>query len=582
MKKIVFSLFALVVGLAVKAQTLNVVCGDVTYAVPAEQADDMVYTDGDSVTIMNRTFALSDVARMYIDSTSVVDNLVTVTYADSSAKVWMSGNIAQYVTAVVDGANVSIVQGEQVDSATCGEIVYSLSGSSAKGSFLMTGSYKATVELNGLSLTNPQGAALDIQNGKRIELKVQDGTTNTLVDCAGGSQKGCLTCKGHLEFKGRGVLNVYGNTNHAIHAKEYVEMKHCTINVVSAVKDGINCNQYMLLTSGELNISGVGDDGVQVSYKDETNREAEDTGTLTITGGTVNVVSTVAKGLKAYGNVDIAGGTINVTASGPTGEGIESKEVMTVSGGTIVVNSYDDGFNAGSHLYIKGGDITVIANHNDALDSNGNLYMSGGVVRCFGGPVPETGIDANTERGYTVYFTGGTLLAVGSAGNSAPTNSTSTQPYVTASGSLTANAEVILSDGTTTLAKFTVPSNYTAPTMGGGRGMEAPPRGMGARPRDMEARPRDMRARPRGMDGPPEGMGVPPWGMEARSRGIGDATRGPGGPGGPGGFGPGGSSAGTIVVTCPGLTTGTTYTLTLGTTTTNVQAVQYGSGGGHW
>ena len=88
------------------------------------------------------------------------------------------------------------------------------------------------------------------------------------------------------------MLNVYGNTAHAVYAKEYVEMKNCTLNVLSAVKDGINCNQYFLLESGALNISGVQDDGVQVSYKDDTDREAEDTGTITIAGGSVNIAVT--------------------------------------------------------------------------------------------------------------------------------------------------------------------------------------------------------------------------------------------------------------------------------------------------
>ncbi len=503
------------------------------------------------------------------EQSEVIDghNLVTVTYDGSSARVGMAEDVTQYVTAIVDGANVSIMQSEKVDSTTCGEIVYRLSGTSAEGSFLLTGSYKAAVELSGLSLTSTSGAALDIQNGKRIDLKVQEGTVNTLTDCSGGTQKGCITCRGHLELEGTGTLNVYGNTRHAIHAREYVEVRNCTINVLSAVKDGINSNQYMLIESGELNISGVGDDGVQVSYKDDIYRAAEDTGALTVKGGTVNVVTTVAKGLKAYGNVNIEGGTINVTATGLKGEGIESKEVITVSGGTIVVNSDDDGFNAGSHLYIKGGDITVIANHNDALDSNGNLYISGGTIRCFGGPVPETGIDANFEEGYTVCFTGGTLLAVGSMRNSTPNNSESTQPYVAGSGTVAANTTVTLNDGTSTLATFTVPSNYTVPTMrdrgpgGPPGGKFSPPDGKMGPPPGRFGPPRSQKGRPT----PPDSLGAPPRGMF-------------GPPGGPGGFG-GDMSSGTILVTCPGMTAGKSYTLTIGTTFTTVEAVQYGRGG---
>ena len=83
------------------------------------------------------------------------------------------------------------------------------------GGFYMAGSYKATVELNGLTLTNVSavysGAAVHIQNSKRINVKVVTGTENTLVDAASGSQKGCLYIKGHAEFKQYGTLNVVGN-----------------------------------------------------------------------------------------------------------------------------------------------------------------------------------------------------------------------------------------------------------------------------------------------------------------------------------------------------------------------------------
>lgn len=416
-----------------EAQTLNVVVGNVTYAIPSSQAGDMNYANGSTLTIMGKTINVSDITRMYVDNSEVEDNTVSVSYNGTSATVTVAGNVAQYVTPTVSGAHVSITQDDAVSDQTCGEIIYALTGSSENGKFAMNGSYKASIELRGVSLTNPSGAPLNIQNGKRISLSIKKDTENTLTDATGGSQKGCIVCKGHLELKGKGVLNVYGNTAHAVYAKEYVEMKNCTLNVLSAVKDGVNCNQYFFLESGALNISGVQDDGVQVSYKDDTDREAEDTGTITIAGGSVNIAVTGTatkglkadgdvivsdgditittagggkwdeedaktkastcisadgkiqidggtlsltstgsggKGIKADGNVTINGGNIKVTTTGNGAEGIESKEVLTINDGTIVVNSCDDAINSSSHMYIKGGDVTVVATDNDGLDSN--------------------------------------------------------------------------------------------------------------------------------------------------------------------------------------------------------------------
>lgn len=636
MKKILSLSILAALWVTANAQTLNIKTGNVTYAIPAAQAGEMTYDNGTMLTVMGKTFALDDISSMFVDDSEVSDNTVTVCYNGTEASVIVAGNVARYVETTVTGAHVCIVQSEDVGESTCGEITYSLSGESADGGFTLEGSYKASLELRGLTLTNLSGAPLDIQNGKRISLSVKNGTENTLTDCSGGSQKGCIVCKGHLELKGKGSLSVSGNTSHAIYAKEYVEMKNCTVNVLTAVKDGLNCNQYFLMESGTLSISGTGDDGIQVSFKDDENREDEDTGSITITGGTliVAVTATASKGIKADGDVAISGGeitistsgggkwddediktkaatcisadgdiqidggtlclastgaggkgiscdgvltvndgditintsggifayvngreynnytgntdnldsdyksspkgmkadgdviinggNINVTTTGTGGEGIESKATLTVNDGIIVINSYDDGLNSSGHLYLKGGDITVVATNNDAIDSNGNMYISGGTIRAFGAKSPECGIDANEEEGYSVFFTGGTLLAVG-GGNSTPTSTESTQAYVSGSGSVSANSTITLMSGSETLATFTVPDNYTSSSQGGGPG-----------------------------------------------------GGGPGG--GPGGFG--GNSGSSILITCGGLVSGNSYTLINGSSSTSVTATLKGNSSG--
>ena len=40
-------------------------------------------------------------------------------------------------------------------------------------------------------------------------------------------------------------------------------MKNLTLNITSAVGDGISCEEYFQMKSGTVNISGVGDDGIQ-------------------------------------------------------------------------------------------------------------------------------------------------------------------------------------------------------------------------------------------------------------------------------------------------------------------------------
>ena len=536
-------------AIAAGAQTLNVKVGSVTYQFPAAQTGEMTYADGQTVTIMGKTFTLGDISAMTVDQSEVTDGVVSVSYDGSSATVTVAGNIAQYVTPTVNGAHVSIAQSDDLAE----EITYTLSGTSTDGEFYMSGSYKATLELNGLTLTNAtpvySGAAIHIQNGKRIKVKPVTGTTNTLVDAVGGSQKGCLYIKGHAEFAQKGTLNVVGNVKHGIKTGEYFTIKNATINITSAIGDGINCGQFFLMESGSITINGTQDDGIQCDIDDTdtyptgtgetTDHEDEDSGNIYISGGTitVNCSATAAKGIKCEGDMNITGGTINatttgsgtwdsddletkaacglsadgnmnisggtlvltatgsggkgmkcdgvmtisdgditvktsgglyynngttentnytgdtdridsdyysspkgikagvktesgnsytysggivisggtisVTTSGYNGEGIESKNTLNITGGQIIVNSYDDAINSAQDMTISGGQIYARATNNDAIDANGNCYIKGGLVYAIGASGAEVAIDANSEDQKKLYVQGGTLVAIG-------------------------------------------------------------------------------------------------------------------------------------------------------------------------
>ncbi len=545
---------ALCLCLSVSAQTLNIKVGNATYAVAAAQAGDMTYSNGETLEVLGKTFTISDISSLVVDESSVTDNTVNVVYSGTSASVTVAGNIMKYLTVTVSGADVSII----ADSNLASEITYTLSGSTTDGMLYMDGEYKATFVLNGVSITNTDGPAINIECGKRIAVELADGTTNTLVDGASGSQKACFMVNGHTEFKGAGSLTITGNKKHGFWGDEYVELKKSTgtITVASSVGDGFNLNQYYLQKGGSVVMSNIGDDGIAVAATDDTTDEyngqimleggsmnlaitataakgikadstitisdgtytistsgngtydtddadtkaaacigsdshvvisggtlnltSTGTGgkgincdeTLTISGGTITIKTTgtayvygsldsSAKGIKADGNLQITGGTISVTTTGGEGsEGIESKSVMTIDGGTIEVNSYDDGLNSSSHMYINGGYIYVNSTNNDGLDANGNLYVNGGTVVAYGARSPECGIDSNEEGGYGVYVNGGTLIGIG-GGTSKPLSS-STQPSIIYTGSVSNGTTLAIkkSDGTAILG-FTMGKSYS-------------------------------------------------------------------------------------------------------------------------
>ena len=414
MKKI-FSLMicALAVCGWMKAQTLNIEVGQVTYLFPAEQAGIMNYTDGSTLTVMDKVFALAEVGEMYVNETSVVDNTVSVVYNGGAATVFVAGNVAKYLIISVSGAHVNIAQSDDVAE----EITYTLSGSSEDGELYVLGSYKATVELNGLTLTNSHpvssGAAIHIQNSKRIKVKVMDGTTNTLVDCASGSQKGAFYVKGHPEFSGKGSLIVTGNVKHAIKSGEYITVKDVTIKVPSAAGDGINCGQYFLMKSGVLDISGVEDDGIQCDIDDaeagstgETaDHEDEDSGNIYLEGGeiTIHTAAKAAKGVKSEGDLIVKGGTITITTTGNgkwDEEDVKTKAAaclgsdakVVISGGILTLTSTGSGgkgINCDAAFELSGGEVTIV--------TKGALYYHNGTTE-------NTNYTGNTDNVNSDYY----------------------------------------------------------------------------------------------------------------------------------------------------------------------------------
>jgi len=255
---------------------------------------------------------------------AIDNNTVEIVYNGSTATITIADNISSYVS-VSSGtsSHVVIVQAESfagVDATTDnedGEIIYNLSGSSSDGEFYLEGSYKCTVELDGLTLTNPSGAALALMNGKRVAVSAKKSTTNTLVDAANETYKGSLHCKGHLKLKGKGSLTVTGNSSHAIYSKEYMEVKNLTLTVTGAVKDAMHCKEYFLMESGTVNIQSATDDAIQVeldgttSTGETTDHEDEDSGNFYMTDGTLTIGTYEGKAIKADGNIYFRGGTQN-------------------------------------------------------------------------------------------------------------------------------------------------------------------------------------------------------------------------------------------------------------------------------
>lgn len=400
MKRLTLSLLLCVATIAAAAQTLLVHSGQVCIAVPAADAGTMSYTNGSTLTIAGTDYAISDIDSITVSSETVEAATVAVSYSDATARVVVSADVAPQLTIAVSSADVNIVAA----STLATEVNYTLTGTSTDGSFYMDGDYKSTVTLSGLTLTNTRGAAITIDNGKRINVVVTDGTTNTLVDGATGTQKACFFVNGHAEFSDSGTLNLTGNAKHAYASDEYTLFKKSfgTLNVLASANDGLHIQQYLQVKGGTINVSGTTGDCIDVSITNDATDELN--GQVLIAGGTLtlDVASDDVKGMKCDSLMTISGGTINATVSGDGSKGLSvgtdllvnetsgnaTTITMSVTGTTYMADTDSEskcrGIKVKGGFTFDGGTISISATgkKSKAISVDGDYTYKSGSINC--------------------------------------------------------------------------------------------------------------------------------------------------------------------------------------------------------
>ena len=376
-----------------------------------------------------------------IDSDDVDDKV----WSDTLYIAWSGSSAA--VTGTIDSISVTNSNGYvTVNSSVSRQIVYMLSGSGS-GQLTIYGSFRHNLTLNGLTLTCPDGPAINNQCHKKCYVVING--TNTLTDgttysASDEDRKAALFSEGQLIFSGAGTLSVTGNYKHAIASDDYIHITEgAGTFTLSAASDGLHANDGVYIKGGTLTVNA-GNDGVQCDSVilisgGSLDITAADKGIvdslgITVSGGSIRITSKY-KCIKTKADLLISGGDIQVVCTGVSSgggkgwgggsssssspEGIEAKGSITISGGCVYSQSADDAINAGGDLTISGGCVCAYSTGNDGIDSNGDCYIKGGVVYAIGASSPEMGIDANTEGGKRLYVQGGILVALGGLENGA-------------------------------------------------------------------------------------------------------------------------------------------------------------------
>lgn len=370
------------------------------------------------------------------------------------------------VTITADGNDVVADHGSQEG------ICYVVTGTTNDGSLTINGKADFEIELNNADITNTRSTALDIESKYKAFLvlagsnRLTDGTT------ADDSHKGALFAKGKLLISGDGSLDVYGTYNNGIHGKSNIVIdKGVNLYVNSTANHGIKAGDDMYINGGIINVEvsapgakGINGDidininGGRTTVVSTANGQWDDEdletkasagiacdSVFTMNDGEIYMKSTGSggKGLKADWEAYINGGKVRIITTGglyfsdgtteshnytgntdnlddaysssPKGIKIGTKNehgVLTITDGDIMVRTTGnnaEGMESKGTLDITGGTVLISA-HDDAINSSGDLTISGGTVVAVG--TNNDGIDANGN----MYLKGGTIIAFGASG----------------------------------------------------------------------------------------------------------------------------------------------------------------------
>lgn len=355
------------------------------------------------------------------DYTTANATLVTLTDSSATAK-------GKYTGYEIDGTDVSITAAG----------TYVFSGDCDDGSITVKkGVTGVTIVLNGLTLTNDDSAAITLNKTAEASLIAAAGTTNTVADTEGSNDENAavkVKSGAALAIGGTGTLTVDGNAKNGIKgvADAVISVDEVKLTI-EAENDGLSCDDELTIAGGTLHITA-GGDAVKASpdTDDTENPDTTSLGNVTISGGTLTLNAT-GEGVQADGDLTISGGTFHVKTNGghttaltddsASCKGFKAGKTLTVTGGTLTVDSADDALHAGTDVTISGGTLTL-ATGDDGVHADNDLVI--GTRGASSTTTPKISITASYEglEGTTVTVYSGDIDVVASDDGVNAANST--------------------------------------------------------------------------------------------------------------------------------------------------------------
>lgn len=338
-----------------------------------------------------------------------------------------------------DSQSVSI-EGQTVTITEEG--TYLLSGSLSDGSVVIytDENVKVRLILNGVSINSSSSAAIYVKSADKVFITLAPDTENVLSN--GGTYEtvddnnidSAIFSKSDLTLNGSGSLKVTAKEGHGVVSKDDLVITGGTYNI-EAASQGLSGKDSIRILDGDFTVTA-GKDALHAENEDDKEK-----GFVYIAGGTFALASS-GDGISAYSDITLLDGTYTITAGGgsengedhqeevpggsggpgepggmmPSGErpqgepgekpqeepdqkpqaeseasdegeasetastkGIKANGSLAISGGTYTIYAADDGFHSNSDIAITGGTLTI-ASGDDGIHADGQVTVSDGTI----------------------------------------------------------------------------------------------------------------------------------------------------------------------------------------------------------
>lgn len=417
---------------------LSVVIGLLLFATSCGH-DNIIFVDPDSGTD-------TTVYESYIDDTQFT-RTVSVVFSTSGNAV-VENTTADFAV-TINGNDVTIAYSGSE------KVKYALSGTTTDGFLKIYSAQMQAVELNSVSITNRNGAAINLQgptsapaDGEASYIVVKG--SNTLADGTlytdtptGEDEKAVLFAEGQLLLCGGGALavtatgkagitsdasvlvmsnptlHVNSSAGHGMRGKDYLFISNGTLDVAvsAAMKNGLSSDNYVRIDGGTTSVmvtGGAAYDSETMDYSGTSGVKAD--ASFIINGGKLTITNSGSggKGINCDGKGYFFGGEVDITTTGSdytTGDisakGIKMDGDIAFAGSSVTVHcASSEGIESKGAITVSDG-IVYSQSADDAINSTGDFTITGGYV--YGQSTNNDALDANGN----FYIQGGVVYAIG-------------------------------------------------------------------------------------------------------------------------------------------------------------------------